>query len=90
MSQGFECESCRSEYRDNEECTCYHLLEYEPYPFIPREMNAEEFTYTQKVNWVELQCADGVPTTDKDSISNFYIKTCTDTTLSFKERLLLP
>ena len=59
--QGFDCERCRSDYHDGDECTCFQLVEYEPYPFIPREMNAEEYAYTQKVNWVELQCADGDP-----------------------------
>ena len=38
-------------------CECLKAP-YEPYPYFKREYNSEEYKYVQKVNWVEMQCAD--------------------------------
>ena len=41
-------------------CECLKAP-YEPYPYFKREYNSEEYKYVQKVNWVEMQCANGDP-----------------------------
>jgi G:T-mismatch repair DNA endonuclease (very short patch repair protein) len=39
--------------------TAKGMVNYQPFPFFKRELNTEYYTYTQVVNYVEMQCADG-------------------------------
>ena len=35
------------------------MANYQPFPFFKRHLHTEYYTYTQVVNYVEMQCADG-------------------------------
>ena len=57
-----ECTFCINDYCDRGDPMCECLsYPYEPYPYFKRDFNAAEYKYVQKVNWVEMQCADGNP-----------------------------
>ena len=56
-----ECTFCVNDFCDRGDPMCECLkAPYEPYPYFKREYNSEEYKYVQKVNWVEMQCADWI------------------------------